>query len=557
MSTATKMSEQQCSPLNERKLRERHSDARRRFRKVACALTLVLSDLLAIAISLELGILLRIHLIPHLDKNIAPLTLSFRHYVDLGWLWLVPIVFAGVEGLYTRRRSLWSEIGQLMKAISLGLVSILATIGLTQLSSEVSRTTILLMGMNLFILMPAMRIWTKKNLGALGLWRKKILILGATDTARLVMRGLTSDPVLGYEVAGIVDNDPTKIGKCFEVCEGKSVFVLGSLSKVLEIMEQENITDVLVAMPQLAEGKFLLLLHQLQPHCDNIYVVPQSWGLPMMNLQVEGLLGERLMMLKLSNNLTKPWNISLKRIFDLVVGTAVGLVALPLCAVLGILIKMDSEGPVLFVQERLGYLGGKFRCIKFRTMDVNGDVKLAKYLEGNPPAAEEWRKYAKLRTYDPRVTRLGRFLRRWSFDELPQLLNVLKGEMSLVGPRPYIPQERHRIGADLTTILSARPGMTGLWQVSGRNEMTLEDRVQLEAWYVRNWNLWLDCIVLAKTFGAVLFPHKGTEVADLPEPGATALEPVVPLAIGSEREELPEADSVMLGPTSPGRPGAR
>jgi Undecaprenyl-phosphate galactose phosphotransferase WbaP len=413
------------------------------------------------------------------------------------------------------------------------------------------------MGMNLFILMATMRIWTKKNLGALGLWRKKILILGATDTARLVMRGLTSDPVLGYDVAGIVDNDPTKIGKCFEVCEGKSVFVLGSLSEVLKIMEQENITDALVAMPQLAEGKFLLMLHHLQAHCDNIYIVPQSWGLPMMNLQVEGLLGERVMMLKLSNNLTKPWNVCLKRTFDLVVGAAVGLVVLPLCAVLGILISMDSEGPALFVQERLGYLEGKFRCIKFRTMDLNGDVKLEKYLESNPPAAEEWRKYAKLRKHDPRVTRLGRFLRRWSFDELPQLLNVLKGEMSLVGPRPYLPQERRRIGVDLPTILSARPGMTGLWQVSGRNEMTLEDRVQLEAWYVRNWTLWLDCIVLAKTFRAVLFPHNGTEVVDFPVPSTTAYEPVVPLAFGSERQELPQADSVVPSLISHGQPGAK
>jgi len=557
MSTAAKMSKQQDPPLNERKLGERHQDARLRFRKTACALILVLSDLSAIAISLNLGILLRIHLIPHLNKKIPPWTLSFRHYMDLGWLWLVLIMFAGIEGLYTRRRSLWSEIGQLMKAISLGLVSILATIGLTQLSAEVSRTTILLMGMNLLILMPTMRFWTKKSLGKLGLWRKKILILGATDTAKLVIRGLTSDPVLGYEVAGIVDDDATKIGKCFEVCNGKAVFVLGTLSEIWKKMEQENISDVLVAMPHLAEEKYQALVHYLQPHCGNIYFIPRSWGLPMMNLQVEGLLGERVMMLKLSNNLMKPWNVWLKRTFDLVVGTAVAMVALPLSIVLGILIRMDSEGPALFVQERLGYLGSKFRCIKFRTMDINGDIKLAKYLEGNPHAAEEWRKFAKLRKYDPRVTRLGRFLRRWSFDELPQLLNVLKGEMSLVGPRPYLPQERRRIGVDLPTILSARPGMTGLWQVSGRNEMTLEDRVQLEAWYVRNWNLWLDCIVLAKTFGAVLFPHQGNEVAHLPVPSVTAYAPAVPLTFGSEREELPQAGSVLLGLTRHDRSRAR
>ncbi|MBA3916413.1 MAG: sugar transferase, partial [Acidobacteriales bacterium] len=130
-----------------------------------------------------------------------------------------------------------------------------------------------------------------------------------------------------------------------------------------------------------------------------------------------------------------------------------------------------------------------------------------------PEAADEWYRYAKLRNHDPRLTRLGRVLRRWSFDELPQILNVLKGEMSLVGPRPYLPQERDRIGMDLFTILSSRPGMTGFWQVSGRNQLTLEDRVQLEAWYVRNWTVWFDCIILAKTVRTVLFPQNGSETS--------------------------------------------
>jgi undecaprenyl-phosphate galactose phosphotransferase len=138
---------------------------------------------------------------------------------------------------------------------------------------------------------------------------------------------------------------------------------------------------------------------------------------------------------------------------------------------------------------------------------------LMNHLAGDPAAAAEWHKYAKLRDHDPRLTRFGRFLRRWSIDELPQLLNVLTGEMSLVGPRPYLPQQRERIGVDLFTILSSRPGMTGFWQVSGRNQLTLDDRVQLEAWYVRNWTVWFDCIILAKTFRTVLFPQTGPELS--------------------------------------------
>jgi len=401
--------------------------------------------------------------------------------------------------------------------VGLGLVAFLAAVALAHLSLVISRVTIVIMAVNLLILLPVVRYWTKRALGVIGLWRKRILILGHTDMAELAMRGLTCDPFLGYEIAGLLDDDPTKLGDCVGSNKGVPVEVLGTLAETRTIMQQTSCRDLLIAMPGLLEHKLLALVHELQPHCDSIYVVPQLWGLPMMNLQVDGFLRERVMMLKLSNNLAKPWNGWFKRGFDLILAAAIAIVALPVCLVLGLLVKLDSEGPALFVQERLGYRGGRFRCIKFRTMNIDGEETLAQYLECNPHAADEWRKYAKLRKHDPRLTHLGRFLRRWSLDEFPQLINVLKGEMSLVGPRPYLPQERERIGDDLQTILSARPGMTGFWQVSGRNHLTIADRVQLEAWYVRNWTFWLDCIVLAKTFRTVLFPENDRRVADVPD----------------------------------------
>ena len=531
--------ELQPLPLHENASWEQHPSARLQLRQVACVLILLLTDVSAIAVCLKLAIFLRAYLIPHMGSRVTLVPVSFGHYLDMGWLWLLLVVFLGVEGLYTRRRSLWNEIGQLTKAIGLGLVAILAAVALRQLTPEVSRLTILLTGMNLFILLPVIRFWTKKTLGVVGLWRKRILILGVTDSAKLAIRGLTSDPVLGYEVAGILDDDPLKKGKCVGVYGRKQVLVLGSLSQVREQMQHTHTKDVLIAMPGLPGEKLLALVHEFQPYTESMYVVPQLWELPMMNLQVDGFLRERVMMLKLSNNLAKPWNSWWKRGFDLLVGAVVTLFALPVGFVLGVLIKLDSKGPALFFQERLGYRGSNFRCLKFRTMHVNGDQKLVQYLERNPHAADEMQKYAKLRIYDPRVTRVGSLLRRWSFDELPQLLNVLKGEMSLVGPRPYLPQERERIGMGLPTILSSRPGMTGLWQVNGRNNLTLEDRVHLEAWYVRNWTVWLDCIILAKTFRAVLFPLDGSETVDVPVPTAPPYNPavrdVVPPAFGVEQ----------------------
>ncbi|HEY8716122.1 MAG TPA: undecaprenyl-phosphate galactose phosphotransferase WbaP [Candidatus Acidoferrum sp.] len=513
MSTATIAPEQMPAPEQRSPLKPKEKRTGHYHNQSICVVTLLITDVLAIALSLRLAIFLRTELLPRMDANVASMAFSFRHYLVFSWLWLLLVVLMAVEGLYTQRRTLWNEIAHLTKATALGLIVIFAAIALVQQGAELSRATVLVTALILLVVLPTSRYWTKRALGAAGIWKKRILIIGTTNTAQLAMRGLSSDPVLGYEVVGLLDEDPTKRGACIARCGHKKVFVLGQLDDALKHIKRTRAKDVLIALPNLEEGKLLKLVHTLQERCESIYVVPQLWGLPMMNLRVDGFLRERLMMLKLSNNLAKPWNSWLKRIFDLTLGTALSIIALPVCLVVAALIQLESPGPILFVQERLGYRGSNFKCFKFRTMHVKSDEMLSHHLALNPAAAAEWQRYAKLRDHDPRLTRLGSFLRRWSIDELPQLLNVLKGEMSLVGPRPYLPQERERIGVDLFTILSSRPGMTGFWQVSGRNQLTLEDRVQLEAWYVRNWTVWFDCIILAKTFRTVLFPQNGHEPA--------------------------------------------
>jgi Undecaprenyl-phosphate galactose phosphotransferase WbaP len=482
-------------------------------RQVVCAFLLVLTDVATIAISALAAFLMRIHFVPRIDLHAAPIDFSLKQYSIFCSIWLVLVIFLGVEGLYTQRRTVWNEIGHVTKAVGLGVVAILAALTLTKLSPLVSRTTIMLTAINLLVFLPIVRYWAKWVLWKLGPWRKRILILGAAGTARLAVQGLMSDPVLGYEVVGLLDDDPVRHGENIGTCHGAPIYVLGILSHARKQMERTHARDVLIAMPDLPEEQLLALVHKMQPACDSVYVVPHLWGLPMMNLHVDGFLRERVMMLKLSNNLAKPWNRWLKRSLDLILGSAFAIIALPAGLMIAALIKLDSAGPALFVQNRMAHGGGTFRCIKFRTMRVRADERLAEYLEQNPLAAQEWTVYAKLRHYDPRLTRLGKFLRRWSLDELPQLLNVLRGEMSIIGPRPYLPEESPRIGINLSTILSARPGVTGFWQVNGRNHVTLDERVQLEAWYTRNWTVWLDCIVLAKTFRAVLFPNRSVNSA--------------------------------------------
>lgn len=198
------------------------------------------------------------------------------------------------------------------------------------------------------------------------------------------------------------------------------------------------------------------------------------------------------------------WENVIRRTFDVVTAAALILLTLPLMVIIAMLIRLDSDGPVLFVSARLGRNGKLFPLLKFRSMYVDAEQRLAEYLSSNPEAREEWRQYQKLRGYDPRVTRVGRWIRRTSLDELPQLFNVLLGHMSLVGPRPYLPRELPLLGSEAQTILSVKPGITGLWQVSGRNNLTFEQRVQVESYYVKHRSILLDLYVLAKTPFVVL-----------------------------------------------------
>ena len=193
----------------------------------------------------------------------------------------------------------------------------------------------------------------------------------------------------------------------------------------------------------------------------------------------------------------------LKRAMDMTLASVMFLLALPLLALVGIAIFLESGGPVLFAHERIGRGNSRFRLWKFRTMVVDGDELLARHLEENPDAADEWASSRKLRQ-DPRITRMGRFLRRTSLDELPQLWNVLRGEMSLTGPRPIVESEIRHYGAAFPLYTLAKPGLTGLWQVSGRNDTSYRRRVELDSAYVRHWSLGLDLHLLVRTLGVVL-----------------------------------------------------
>jgi exopolysaccharide production protein ExoY len=197
------------------------------------------------------------------------------------------------------------------------------------------------------------------------------------------------------------------------------------------------------------------------------------------------------------------WGLGVKRGIDIFAALVFFTVFLPLYVAVAIGVRWSSHGPALYSQSRVGQHGRTFRFYKFRSMVVDSDEVLTSFLDSDSSAKSEWDQYQKL-TNDPRITRFGRFIRKTSLDELPQFWNVLKGEMSLVGPRPCMPGQERFYGRHWATYCALKPGLTGLWQVSGRNKLTYEQRVRLDARYAKEWSLWLDAKILLKTVKVVL-----------------------------------------------------
>lgn len=473
------------------------------FRETVEIALLATMDFLGIAASFILALLLRIRILPALSPLFYP-TVPDGLINNFWWLTAIILGILAYEGLYTARYPFWRELKRLVKSITLAFLVIFAVVFMAKLSDEVSRTVLTLTYILCLLILPFCRYAWKTILARLGLWRRKVLILGAGKTGELLAKTFSSDPYLGYEVVGFLEDDPRKKRKTFTIKRDTSLKVLGDFSDAEEVMRRLGVRHLVVAAPGMPSQELVKLVNRLQREAASVLVIPDLFGVPVSSAEIDYFFEEQVMGFRVRNNLASPVNMFLKRAFDLVVGSIALLISAPLMAVIALAIKLDSLGPVIFAHKRIGRGGREFKCYKFRTMYLNNEEILRRYLASNPAAKEEWEKYAKLKGHDPRVTRVGKFLRRTSLDELPQIFNVLKGEMSLAGPRPYLPRERLRMGSYAETILLARPGITGLWQVGGRNEIDFEGRLRLESWYVRNWSLWLDIIILIRTVGVVL-----------------------------------------------------
>ncbi|MDY7080753.1 MAG: sugar transferase [Chloroflexota bacterium] len=323
---------------------------------------------------------------------------------------------------------------------------------------------------------------------------RRALIVGAGAVGQELGQAIRAYRWAGLELVGYVDDDEAKRGK---TCAGRPV--LGTLEDAETVVSQYEVDEVLLALPPLAQKQARQLMLALQMLPVNVRVVPDVFDLVFIRASVEEFAGIPLIGLR-EPAIEGPDRV-VKRLFDLVVGGLVLMFLSPVMLVAAIAVRLDSPGPIILRQQRIGEGGRPFRMLKFRTMHAGADAdeqQLAQETDEGPPI------FAK-QPDDPRITRVGRGLRRFSIDELPQLLNVLTGDMSLVGPRPELPWMVERYELQHRKRFAVPQGMTGWWQVNGRSDRAdYALRMEDDLYYIRNWSIWLDLRILCMTVGAVL-----------------------------------------------------
>lgn len=358
-----------------------------------------------------------------------------------------------------------------------------------------SRGAFVIAWLSSLVLVPTFRAFTRRMLAHQSWWGYPVVVLGAGETGRTVVRMLQSQPGFGLKPVAFLDDDSGKWGDL------EGIPVLGGLDLAPVLAEQYGVRHALLAMPGAPRARLLEIIEVYGGVFPRLYLIPDLFGVASLWASARDLGG--LLGLEVRQNLLLAWSRRVKRTIDLIAVFLGGVIALPVMVLIALAIKLESRGPVFYAHKRVGLGGKRFMAWKFRSMVTNADAVLAHHLANDPSARDEWARDHKL-LRDPRVTRVGRLLRRTSLDELPQIWNVLWGEMSLVGPRPIVDAEISKYDEGFRLYARVLPGITGLWQVSGRSDTTYAERVRLDTYYVRNWSPWLDFYLLARTVLVVI-----------------------------------------------------
>jgi undecaprenyl-phosphate galactose phosphotransferase len=447
---------------------------------------LFIADSVAFLLAFLLAYCLRI-LFSTYDKTIIQTFISI-------W-WAAPIIMLSFayEGLYVKRRPFWMEVRFILRSLTLAFLLIFTIVSLGHLSSDISRFILVAFGIFCIFLLPIMRKYAKRFTTGL----EPVVIIGSNKAAIACAEALLEDRYLGYKFIGFLADN---VGQTITVRK-KEFKVLGKAKNIGRFVSI-GVKTAIVALHSNEES--LRVIGQLHSKVKRIFFAPDAHGAPLANTEPLFLFEKDIFLLGMRNNLESEFSQFAKRAFDILLSIVAVPILMPIIAIIAFLIKKDDGGTVFFVQTRMGQDGKPFSCYKFRTMKSNSGKILDEYLKANIEAKIEWEKYKKIRGTDPRVTKIGQFLRKTSLDELPQIFNIIKGEMSFVGPRPYLFSERKDMLGQDGIVLICKPGISGFWQISGRNQLDFSERVRLDSWYVANWSLWLDVVILIKTVKVVL-----------------------------------------------------
>jgi len=366
-----------------------------------------------------------------------------------------------------------------------------------QIGDLLSRSVLLVTFLGLLFVAPLSQYLARRELKRLKLWGKPVIVLGYPDTSARLVELLRQEWGLGYTPVGLSETHLTPAGSEF-----RTTNYAKTLITAMAVGRHRSIDTCMLATPYTRREQLADMVHTLSERFRHIMVMPNLDGVTNSAVVARDFSGT--LSVEIKHNLLSPWAQRLKRAVDLFGAVVGGLLICPLLLTIAVAIKLDSPGPVLFGHRRLGAGDEHFLCWKFRTMHVDAERMLNDYLQRHADLQVEWEQNHKLRN-DPRVTYIGRLLRKTSLDELPQLWNVLRGEMSLAGPRPIVDAEVSKYDKDYELYKRIRPGISGLWQVGGRSKIDYKERVAMDSYYVRNWSVWLDIIILVRTVKAVLF----------------------------------------------------
>jgi Undecaprenyl-phosphate galactose phosphotransferase WbaP len=448
--------------------------------------TLLVADVAAISAALFVGSALRHWLAHHAGAPIAGTVLPAL---------LINLAIFTVAGLYPGVCiNPVEELRRCFLSVTLSFLSLWsATFFLHDLSQSRLVYALAFLLANIFV--PLLRVCARRLFCRSPWWGSQVAILGYGETGKLLMRTLSDNPQIGLRPIAVFDDSPAN----YKDLDPNVLH--GPLSRCLQITRDHRVSYGIVCMPSLSREKLLELIDVYGQCFSHLLVIPNLVGMTSLGISAREMGG--IVGLEIKLQLLRPSARLAKRALDLCITVTLAPFIALIIAIFAILIKLEDGGPVFYENERIGKEGVKFKLWKLRSMKVDADALLHEYLAAHPDQAARWALTQKLPN-DPRITRVGRIIRKTSVDELPQFWNILIGQMSVVGPRPILENQIAMYGSSFELYKQVRPGVTGLWQVSGRNELSFSDRARLDKYVIQNWSVWLDLYILARTAGVVL-----------------------------------------------------